>query len=67
MQFVDITDSKVRHLDERKDPIKRSESMESDLAVLIFEGMSDKMKISQLEADLGSALIELMEMKMGGI
>lgn len=67
MQFVDITDSKVRHLDENKDPIKRSESMESDLAVLIFEGMSDKMKIAQLEADLGSALMELMEMKMGGI
>ncbi len=67
MQFLDITDSKIRHLDENKDPLKKTENMESELAALIFEGMSDKMKISQLETDLGNALIELMEMKMGGV
>lgn len=39
---------------------------EGELASVIFESMSDKMKIAQLESDLGNAVVEIMSMKMGG-
>lgn len=41
------------------------ENTQNDLATMIFESMQDKQKISQLEKDLGNALIEIMNLKMG--
>lgn len=43
---------------------RRLEATEFDLANMVFESMSDKMKISQLESDLGNALMEIMTLKM---
>lgn len=45
---------------------KRLKVAESEVANIIFESMMDKMKIAQLEDDLGSAVMEIMSMKMGG-
>lgn len=41
------------------------ENTQNDLATMIFESMQDKQKMSQLEKDLGNALIEIMNLKMG--
>lgn len=45
---------------------KRLQATELDVANVIFESMSDKMKITQLETDLGNAVVEIMTLKMGG-
>ena len=45
---------------------KRLLATELDVANVIFESMSDKMKIAQLETDLGNAVVEIMTLKMGG-
>lgn len=42
------------------------ENTQNDLATMVFESMQDKQKISQLETDLGNAVIEIMNLKMGG-
>lgn len=45
---------------------KAIENTQNDLAAMVFESMQDKQKISQLETDLGNAVIEIMNLKMGG-
>ena len=45
---------------------RRIEATELDIASILFESMADKIKISQLEQDLGGAVMEIMAMKMGG-
>lgn len=66
LQFINIKDSSVTFADENKNPEKRIEVAETDLATLVFQSMQDKLKISQLEMELGNALIEIIIMKMGG-
>lgn len=43
------------------------EVVQNDLATMVFESMQDKQKISQLETDLGNAVVEIMNLKMGAI
>ncbi|WP_397537881.1 hypothetical protein [Rummeliibacillus pycnus] len=43
------------------------ENTQNDVATMVFESMQDKMKISQLETDLGNAVIEIMNLKMGAM
>lgn len=44
---------------------KRMKATETDVANIVFESMMDKIKISQLETDLGNAVMEIMSLKMG--
>lgn len=43
------------------------EYVQSDIATILIESMQDKMRIAQLENDLGSAVMEIMTMKMGAM
>lgn len=45
---------------------KRLQATELDVASILFENMEDKMRISQVESELGNALVEIMTLKMGG-
>ena len=40
-------------------------STEEELANVVFDSMSDKIKIAQLESDLGNAVMEIMTLEMG--
>jgi len=63
LQFIDIRDSNVKFVNEDNDPIN---ALETDLANMVFDSMQDKLKISQLENELGVALLEIMQLKLGG-
>ena len=57
-----------KSLGEEVEELKNAQSItESDLAVIVMESMNDKLKISQLENDLGNAVLEIMTMKIGGL
>lgn len=43
------------------------EYVQSDIATILIESMQDKIRITQLENDLGSAVMEIMTMKMGAM
>lgn len=45
---------------------RRLEATELDIASILFGSMEDKMRISQVESELGNALVEIMTLKMGG-
>jgi hypothetical protein len=66
LQYFNISDSEVKFVNEEKSPIHRSENLEMDMATMVFESMQDKMKINQLENDLGNAVFEIMSLKTGG-
>lgn len=58
----------VTAVEQQKDEIPQNvENVQNDLATMVFESMQDKMKINQLETDLGNAVIEIMNIKMGVI
>ena len=52
---------------EKKQKEHAIEGMQNDLAAMVFESMQDKMKITQLEGELGNAMFEIMNTKMGGM
>lgn len=64
VQFVDIKDSNVKFVNEKNDPIKRTEE---DLANITFESMMDKMQIASLEEISAALTFDVMQLKMGGI
>lgn len=66
LQYVNIKDSQVKFVNENNDPNKKIQTVEADMATLVFESMQDKLEINQLETELGNALIEIMTLKMGG-
>lgn len=66
LQYVNIKDSQVKFVNENNDPNKKIQTIEADMATLVFESMQDKLEINQLETELGNALIEIMTLKMGG-
>lgn len=56
----------VTEIEKVKDQLPQNvEAVQMDVATMVFESMQDKMKIAQLEADLGNAVMEIMMMKMG--
>lgn len=58
----------VTAVEQQKDEIPQTvEVVQNDLATMVFESMQDKQKISQLETDLGNAVVEIMNLKMGAI
>lgn len=66
MQYVDISDSKLRYVDESKDPSQKANALESDLATIVFESMEDKMRIYDLETLTAQLTFEVMNFKLGG-
>ena len=67
LQYIDIRDSQVKFVNEGKDPTKKSISLEMDIATIVFESMQEKIKMVQLESELGIAMYEIMNIKMGGV
>lgn len=49
LQYVDINNSQVTFVNQEKDPVKKTEMLESDMATMMFESMMDKMKVVTLE------------------
>lgn len=66
MQYVDVRDSKLRYVDENKDPSQKARALESDLATMVFESMGDKMRIHDLETLTAQLTFEIMNFKLGG-
>ncbi|MDF1510604.1 hypothetical protein PZE06_20940 [Robertmurraya sp. DFI.2.37] len=66
LQYINIENSTVEFVNKEKNPAKKAEQLEVDLATLVYESMQDKMRIRQLESDLGNALLEIMQLKLGG-
>lgn len=66
VQFIDIKDSQVKFVNEKENPQIKVEAVEVDVATLVFESMQDKMKIMQIETELGVAVMEIMQLKLGG-
>lgn len=66
LQFIDIKDSNVKFVNPEKDPAKKTEILESDLAAMTFESMMDKMKVATLEETSATLAFEVMQLKMGG-
>lgn len=66
MQFRDINNSQVTFVNPERDPEKKTEILESDLAAMTFESMMDKMKIAGLEESSAMMAFEIMQLKMGG-
>lgn len=66
LQFFDIKDSQIKFVNESNNPEKRLENAEHDIANMIYDSMMDKLKIHQLEMELGNVLLEIMNLKLGG-
>ena len=69
MQKIKKKDLSELRVEEEQEKQKEHivENMQSEMAAMVFESMQDKQKINQLETDLGNAVIEIMNLKMGAM
>lgn len=67
LQYVNINDSKVKFVNESDNPENRLSDAEKNIGEILFDAAMDKIKADEIESTQAEMLLEIAQLKMGGV